>query len=274
MDVAIIIPLQEEFQKLKDCLEDLGTEVDDEHRYPYYYYHFSRNGISCAIRVMGDMTNVDSSNAVHAFLETYKPKVFIAAGCAGSIKVSDVRLLDVVAATQCDMPFAKGAITSGEDGKMNVEFSGDPYKSSVSLLGAFENLPNSKVDKEVFTNLIKDCQKKLLEKADDDETKLKKWQQLYKFRFGTESKYMTQTGAMASSDFVGKSELFGKWLQTHNRKYVAAEMKEEVWQVHYIQQINTFDCSFFEVSLMLQMLRKTTWNQKLVKHFVSAAFIM
>jgi hypothetical protein len=66
------------------------------------------------------LTNVESSNAVHSFLETYKPKVFIAAGCAGSIKVSDVRLLDVVAATQCDMPFVKGSITSGEDGKMNV----------------------------------------------------------------------------------------------------------------------------------------------------------
>jgi len=32
---------------------------------------------------MGDMTNVEASNTVHAFLALYKPKVFIAAGCAG-----------------------------------------------------------------------------------------------------------------------------------------------------------------------------------------------
>jgi nucleoside phosphorylase len=93
------------------------------------------------------------------------------------------------------------------------------------LLGAFENLPNSSNDEDVFASLINDCQKKLLEKAGDDEAKLKKWQQLYKFRVGSDSENMMQTGAMASSDFVGKSELFGKWLQTHNRKYVAVEME-------------------------------------------------
>lgn len=225
VDVAIIVPLDEEYEALKLCLEALGTTIADEYRAPNYYFRFERNGISCAICVMGEMTNVEASNTAHAFYEAYQPKYYIAAGCAGSIKVSDVKLLDVVAATECEMPFAKGALNTAdkEAGTMAIQFAGDPYKSSRILINAYRHLPNSTADKAIFDMMVEDCQKMLLAKANNDTAKLEKWRGEYTLR--SEARKMLQAGVIASTDFVGKSELFGKWVQTHNRKYVAVEME-------------------------------------------------
>jgi nucleoside phosphorylase/tetratricopeptide (TPR) repeat protein len=210
-DVALLVPLEEEFDYLKEILpvrESFQVLGD-------YYYEVDVEGSDSTIvaHIIGDMGQGHASLAAERMAERFSPNAVVLIGLAGSLK-SDILLGDVVIATQVDayLQGAKAVPGRGED-TFEFESAGEVWRSPFSLLQFTRNFRHMPELGDLYSAWRDDAAARRKQIDVPADTGLAR----------TEPALVH--GPMASGDVVAAAQAFSRWLHHRNRKLAAVEME-------------------------------------------------
>ncbi len=219
MDVAILVPLEEEFRQLFEYIVPTYKSEKDP-RTGRSFYRFSRIGPSgkqfeCVTTFIGDMGEKEAASLTRKLIDSYEPHTIVLLGIAGSLS-SNVRICDVVVADQVDDYLARARANTGEDHRLDFELSGKSYRPDIRLLNTIKFFRFDHPD--MHKRLSSDSQADIhgLGGRIDDELVVSEL-------IGKE--FQLHWGPVASGDIVAASADFCRWLLGRDRKYRAIEME-------------------------------------------------
>lgn len=142
VDLAIVIPLEEEFDQFLDLLDATPVPVRDTQMGGYdYAFRFQRGsapGYNCVARLIGDMGPDDAHAFTSNLLQAWSPSAAIMVGIAGGLH-SDIKLGDVVVAKQIDA-YAENLKAKHDDGTFRLEHRGRVYEGTWEFLEEVKHL--------------------------------------------------------------------------------------------------------------------------------------
>lgn len=202
-DLAVLVPLQEEFRVWHPHLQDPNPETREHHT----YYTTTRNQRSLVTTFIGDMGPNPATAVAAALLRQYRPRLLVVLGIAGTLK-DDIDLGDVVVATEVDAYFDAGK-ASGDD-QYELRPGGTSFRAEARLVNLVRNLEFQHAQVH------------------------QRWQRACETRAGTVPELQQakapvaptlHNGKIASGPFVAASTPFRDWLLRRERRYEAVEME-------------------------------------------------
>jgi len=222
-DVAILVPLREEFETLWTILgKPIKTHLIDETGEHYYEYRYGNGPDGRVFRLIttfvGRMGPADMGIMAERLLSRFQPQLVAVLGIAGGID-EDLRLGDVIVPSLIEafLSGAKAVPNQTDKASFELKFSGDPRRTSADLVRRIEHLQFAHLDlyarwrngAEAF--LRKEVVPELLQKLDE--------------KGFTSNMPELVTGHIACGDVVGGAKAFSDLLLTIDRTYKALEME-------------------------------------------------
>ena len=219
MDLAILVPLQEEFRQLFPRIEHI-CKSDDDPRTNRSFFTFSLPGKSghqyeCVTTFVGDMGKTEAASLTRKLIDAYSPSTLVLLGIAGSLSPS-VRLCDVVVADQINDYLARARAEPGKEHTVEFGVGGKAYRPDVKLLNVVKS----------FEFKHPEAYKRLKSESQADVNRLDsriREDLVGSGLLGKEFEY--HCGPIASGDIVAASTDFCRWLLSRDRKYRAIEME-------------------------------------------------
>ena len=209
-DIAIIIPLREEFEVFKSFVSIKNAhEYDAEY---YYELNLPELPFKIVLVLLSRMGVTFSTHITEKLIQHLNPKLIILIGIAGSLD-DDLFLGDVVIANEVHEYLANSkAVRKGQS--FTFELSGKQWNSNYELIRFIENFEFLPDDKKYY----KSWQEKVTNYKNSELNK--------------EQKALTRIqpshyiGQIASGPIVGASTKFKNFLlEKGNRKFLALEME-------------------------------------------------
>jgi adenosylhomocysteine nucleosidase len=220
VDVAILIPLEEEFKQLFPRIaQEHTTEEDDRTGRSFYLFQSPGNAgtaYNCVTAFIGGMGTKPAGKLAGKLLERYSPRSVVLLGIAGSLS-KDVKVGDVVAADQVEDYLANARVNP--DGSKGFEFqlSGQVYRPHVRLNNKLANLRYRHAS--TYSRLSSEA-------ASDLKGEIGNLAETMVRNNLISAEFAVTVGPIASGDLVGAASAFGEWLlTTRNRKFAALEME-------------------------------------------------
>ncbi|HBP21791.1 MAG TPA: hypothetical protein DEA08_28905 [Planctomycetes bacterium] len=218
-DTAIIIALREEFQELREQIQqDARSEFDP--RTSQYYYRFSRpcakaRDYDCVATFVGAMGPTNAAYVAGEMIRRYQPAAIINVGIAGGVS-GDVRVGDVVVADQID-EYLAGSKATRSGASQELQLSGTVHRACPQHLSHIRNLEFAHShQKQAWESSCVSSLERLVDQATA----------LDLVKRGLISKVPAyEVGHLASGPVVAGTVDFVAWLKKRDRKYLAIEME-------------------------------------------------
>ncbi|MFC1715466.1 tetratricopeptide repeat protein [Candidatus Poribacteria bacterium] len=222
MDVGIIIALREEFTEFHQQIRDCCTPIQDRST-GRAYYQFIRNSnnsdqtCNCVATFVGEMGETQCALHTEELISKWQPETVVMLGIAGGIS-KDVRLGDIVVATQVDNYLARSkAVTTTDGAGFEFERGGEAYRPSDDLINFARNLQF--VQESCFQQWVENCANER-----QDLISKEKCEELAGLNLLREQVSWFD-GHIASGPTVGAARAFSEWLKGGDRNYLALEME-------------------------------------------------
>jgi len=219
MDIAIVIPLREEFDQLHndictDCVPEKNISTNT------YDYIFARHGMNgdyrCVVTFVGSMGETKAGLATQQVLKKWNPKTIVVLGIAAGIS-TDVMVGDVVVASVVDSYLQNSKAVENGSGSYSFEHSGDPYRPSNVFVNETQHLQYAHMSK--YASWRNDAQQYLLTQLDGLHVAMLVKKELLRLR------PIAEVGHIASGPIVAAATDFIAEVKKKDRKYLALEME-------------------------------------------------
>jgi len=219
IDVAIVIPLQEEFDELHRKIADSCRPATVEGTGAYDYL-FSRPGATgdyrCVATFVGDMGETKAGLRTQQIRTKWNPKTVVVLGIAAGIS-KDVMVGDVVVGTLIDSYLQNVKAVDKGATSYSFEFSGEAYRPSGDLVNESRHLPYA--HRAAFQAWCDSAQQRL--QGALSETQINELTEKGLLR----AQPVAETGHIASGPVVAAAKAFITQVKKKDRKYLALEME-------------------------------------------------
>ena len=218
IDVAIVIPLQEEFDELHKEIEDsCQPQPFRTGAYDYQFTHPGATGVyRCVATFVGDMGETQAGIRTDQLQTKWNPKTIVVLGIAAGIS-GDVMVGDVVVGNLVNSYLQNSkAVDKGRTG-YTFKFSNEAYRPSAELVN--ESRHFRYVHKGKFLAWCSTSQTRL--RNDLSESQIKR---LISDKFIREQP-VVETGHLASGPTVAAASAFLNEVKKTDRKYLGLEME-------------------------------------------------
>jgi nucleoside phosphorylase/tetratricopeptide (TPR) repeat protein len=210
-DVAILVPLSEEFEYIKDVFAVRSAFRRDTDY--YFELDIPSSSYTVVAHVVGDPGLDHAAIAAERLIERFRPQIMILIGLAGSLDDA-VLLGDVVIATDIFAYLHSAKAVAGADGStFKLEVAGEGWKAPYETLQITSNLAHI----PAVSQRLEDWRSRAANRRGD--------------LLGPVADSLVRPepaivhGPIASGDIVGATGAFTRWLRGHNRKLIAIEME-------------------------------------------------
>lgn len=221
IDIAILVPLREEFREL---LNEIGTEreVKQDPETGTRYYLFTKRETSreykCVAAFVGPMGEVNAGLGASRLISQWRPQCLVVIGIAAGVNRKDVKLGDVVVVDECKSFLQNSKAVQNEYGTgFDFQLSGDAYRTNSPLRKAVANLEFT--DPDSFRRWTEDAATLLTDLVDAADVARLVDEELLR----PETRIIE--GHAASGPTVGESVKFSDFLRRHDRKFLILEME-------------------------------------------------
>jgi len=196
---------------------------------PVWYFECRKN--KCAVTYMGDMGITEMALFSEKMVKKLNPKLVSLIGIAGAL-TKDLRVGDVIVASQVENWMEKGAVVDGIFGEnntsisLNITLSGETYRPS----NQGERQATYFSAQESYKDWFSKCLEfrgvninPLIQQLDNDKKNV--IESLIESFDDIKKNTPIQVGHIISGDFVVKTSMFAKFYQKKDRKVCAAEME-------------------------------------------------
>ena len=218
IDLAIVIPLQEEFEELHkeieaSCLPQRNVETG---AYDYVFRRPGTNGeYHCVATFVGDMGETKAGLRTQQILSKWNPKTLVVMGIAAGIS-EDLMIGDVVIGTEVESYLQNAkAIDNSQDGYI-YKYSGEAYRSNNGLINECRHFQFA--HQLTFRAWRESAQKRMSVPTEKGLTSLVDDNLL-------RSQPLIFFGKIASGPIVAAANSFVAELRDNDRKFLALEME-------------------------------------------------
>lgn len=218
IDVAIVIPLQEEFDVLHEIIKnDCKPEKHaDTSAYDYVFSWPKSIGYRCVATFVGDMGETQASLRTQQIQTKWNPKTVVVLGIAAGIS-NDVKVGDVVVGTIINSYLQNAKAVPKGATSYSFEFSGEVYRSSSDLVNESRHLPYA--HQKIFQKWCGSAQQRLYGDLSEGQIRNLTTNGLVR------EAPIVQTGHIASGPVVAAAKAFIAKVKEKDRKYLALEME-------------------------------------------------
>ena len=224
IDIALIIPLQEEFEQFHTLVHKaIGSPPEALHDGSSYYYRFDyvskdpQRKYACIAVMIGKMGPVKSARIAERIVSKWCPLTVVMVGIAAGL-ASELRIGDVVVADQVDGYLeAVKAKDSHNSPEFSLKHAGEVYRPTFDYVDhannyRFANEASHRVWQEKNSDVLQELLSESIRLRLVDEGTIGNLPNII-------------TGHIASGPVVSSSKAFLHWLNERDRKYVALEME-------------------------------------------------
>ncbi len=219
MDIAIVIPLREEFDELHneiaaDCRAERNSNTGA------HDYLFSRPTTSgeyrCIVTFVGDMGETKAGLATQQILGKWSPRTVVVLGIAAGIS-DDVMVGDVVVASVVDSYMQNAKAVESDIAGYVFESSGEPYRPSSAFVKETQHIKYA--HRDVYKSWHDGALRDLRAQVNDSEM-----ESLINGRV-LRLHPIAEVGHIASGPVVAAAKDFIVEVKKKDRKYLALEME-------------------------------------------------
>lgn len=219
IDVAIVIPLQEEFDELHNEIAD-GCQPEKVEGTGAYDYLFSRSGATgiyrCVATFVGDMGETKAGLRTQQIRTKWSPKTVVVLGIAAGIS-KDVMVGDVVVGTLIDSYLQNSKAVDKGTTSYSFEFSAEAYRPSGDLVNESRHFRYA--HQTAFHAWCASAQQRLQGALSEAQVKELTEKGLVR------AQPVAETGHIACGPVVAAARAFIKQVKKKDRKYLALEME-------------------------------------------------